>query len=416
MSELPLMPQTSEPALAAFLRRANTRPPPVARSGRTLLVVGLVGQLFALVQLIGAWHLYRQPLVVLGFWTAMTASLPILTFAVARFGGGSASRRGTLPLLALLAVADVLVPAQATSARIGQAGWNWSAVAILLLALAVYRPVLDVMVLCALHSAAVLAWAFLPAANSATVEPQIVVLVLAGAIIPPLVAAQFVNFYVGMLSEREEAGRQAAAIEAREAAEAAVERDGRRRLSRIRAEAVPLLQHVVQGAAIPLDAERAESARLAAARLRSQLLEGRDVAWLLAATDGPDGLDSPDGLDGSDGPDDDPVVEVRVVTDNVARRLLDGDLRSAIASLVGLLRRHRPWDQVAVTLTGRQESELVITVVATGDCAVRAAQDRAIETAARRLGAELSVVEERIVVIEGVVAGLPRLSVGADIV
>jgi hypothetical protein len=376
---------TRDDVVATVRGWAESRPPQVARSRSTLLTVAAIGQLFALLQLFGAWQTYRQPLVVLVFWVLLSAALPVLTLVAAREDGGAVTGRTVAPMIALLVVADVLVPAESTTDRIGAAGWNWSAVAIMLLALAVYRPVLEVMLCSLAHAAAVFGWA---AISHPAVDLGTVILVAAGAIIPPLAAAQFVNFYVGILNEREEAGLRAAQIEAREAADAAVDQDDRRRLARIRAEVVPVLQHVASGASIPLDVEHAEAARRAAARLRSQLLEGRDVDWLFSATSGPD---------------DDPAIEVRVVSDAGAREVLDDEIRSAIASLVSLLRRHRPWDRLAVTLTARQRTQLAVTVVATGDCAVRAARDPAVDTAVRRLGAHLSVVDERTVVIEGLV-------------
>ncbi len=363
---------------------ADSRPPQVARSRSTLITVSAIGMIFALSQFLGAWNSYRHPFVVLAFWALLAAALPLMTLVATR-DGGAVTGRTVAPMIALLAVADVLVPAELTTGRIGAAGWNWSAVALLLLALAVYRPVLEVMACSVAHAGAVFVWA---AFTHPAVDLGTVILVAAGSIIPPLAAAQFVNFYVGILSEREEAGLRAAQIEAREAADAAVDQDDRRRLARIRAEVVPVLQHVATGASIPLDVDHAEAARRAAARLRSQLLEGRDVDWLFSATSGPDH---------------DPAVEVRVVSDAGAREVLDDEIRSAVVSLVSLLRRHRPWDRLAVTLTARHRTQLAVTVVATGDCAVRAARDPAVDTAARRLGAHLSVVDERTVVIEGLV-------------
>src|SRR5207244_10849275 len=134
----------------------------------------------------------------------------------------------------------------------------------------------------------------------------------------------------------------------------------------------PVLHRVAAGASLPREGEQAEAARRAAGRLRSQLLEGRDVDWLFSA---------------ASGADDDPAVEVRVVSDATAREVLDDEIRSAVVSLVSLLRRHRPWDRLAVTLTARQRTRLAVTVVATGGCAVRAAHDPAVDTPARRLDA-----------------------------
>lgn len=369
-----------------------SRPPPVARSRRTLLTVCALGQLFALSLLISCWHLYRQPLVVLAVWAAMSTVLPLATLVAGRSGGGLTGWAVT-PVFALLAVADVVVPAEAMEQRIGPAGWNWGAVALSLLALAVYRPVPEVIACTLLHAAAVIGWAVV---ETQPLEAGTVVLVAAGAVLPPLAAAQFVNFYVGVLSEREEAGRRAARIAAREVGEAAVELDGRRRLLRIRAEVAPVLGYVVGGAALPLDPEHAATAGRAATRLRSQLLAGRELDWLLRSA----------------GPEDDGVVDVQVLSDPVARRQLDDETRSAVGSLVGLLRRHRPWEQMAVTLTAREtagvQAELAVTVVATGEGAAAAGTDPAVHTAARRLGGEVNVIDEWSLVIEGNVRVTPR--------
>ena len=366
----------------------GSRPPPVARSRRTLLTVCALGQLFALSLLISCWSLYRHPFVVLAVWVAMSTVLPLATLVAGRAGGGLTGRAVT-PVFVLLAVADVVVPAEAMEQRIGPAGWNWGAVALSLLALAVYRPVPEVIACTLLHAAAVIGWALV---ETMPLEPGTVVLVAAGAVLPPLAAAQFVNFYVGVLGEREEAGRRAARIAAREVGEAAVERDGRRRLLRIRAEVAPVLGYVVGGGPLPLDAGHAAMAARAATRLRSQLLAGRELDWLLRSA----------------GPEDGEVVDVQVLSDPVARRQLDDETRSAVGSLVGLLRRHRSWEQMAVTITAREPADLAVTVVATGEGAAAAGTDPAVHTAARRLGGEVNVIDEWSLVIEGNVRVTPR--------
>jgi hypothetical protein len=361
---------------------AGSRPPQVARSRRTLLTVGVIGQLFALALLISSWHLYRQPVVVLAVWVAMSAALPFATLLAT--GGSGLSGQRVLPVYALLVLADIVVPAEIVENRLGPPGWNWGAVAISLLALAVYRPVPEVMVCGVLHAAAVFGWALVEVQPPG---PGTVVLVAAGAIIPPLSAAQFVNFYIGVLNEREEAGRQAARIIAREAGEAAVEQDGRRRLARIRAEVAPVLGYVAAGAQLPLDTEHAAGAARAAARLRAQLLAGRDLDWLLRSA----------------GSDDDEMLDVQVLSDPVARTRMDDETRSAVGSLVGLLRRHRPWDRLAVTITAREQLDLAVTVVATGARAGSAGADPAVDTAARRLGGDVTVIDGQSLVIEGTV-------------
>jgi hypothetical protein len=367
----------------------ESRPPRVAGSSRTLLIVNVIGQLFALSLLVSSWGLYRQPVVVLAVWVAMSAALPLATLLAVRPGG--LGNRAVLLVYGLLAVADLVVPAEAMEQRIGPAGWNWGAVAISLLALAVYRPVPEVITGGLLHAAGVIGWALV---EVQPLEPGTVVLVAAGAIIPPLGAAQFVNFYVGVLSEREAAGERAARIIAREAGDAAVEQDGRRRLTRIRAEVAPVLGHVVGGAPLPLDREHAAGAARAADRLRAQLLAGRDLDWLLRSA-------------GSD----DELSDIQVLSDPQARRQLDDETRSAVGSLVSLLRRHRPWERLAVTITTRDRSGLSVTVVASGDRAAAAGADPAVRTAAQRLGGAPSVLDEETLVIEGSVR-LPSAAAG----
>jgi hypothetical protein len=377
-----LVNEINRPVAAITRLWAGSRPPQVAGSSRTLLTVCAIGQLFALSLLAGSWSVYRHPILVLAIWVAMSVALPVATLIAARARAGLTGR-AVFPVMVLLGVADFVVPAQSAGQPIGPAAWNWGAVAISLLALAVYRPVPEVIVYTLLHAGAVIGWVVLETQSE---EPGTVVLVVVLAMIPPLAAAQFVNFYVGVLGEREEAGRRAARIAAREVGEAAVEQDGRRRLLRIRAEVAPVLSHVVAGALLPLDAEHAAAAARAAARLRAQLLAGRELDWLLRSI-------------GSD----DEVIDVQVISDPPARRLMDDETRSAVGSLVGLLRRHRPWDGLAVTITTRESAELSVTVVATGERAESAGADPAVETAARRLGGEVDVIDGQSLVIEGLV-------------
>lgn len=363
----------------------DSRPPQVAGSRRTLLTVGVIAQLFALAMLVSSWQLYRHPMVVLAVWVTTSAAWPLATMLAS--GADGLSGRRVLPVIGLLALADIVVPAEALEQRIGPAGWNWGAVALALLALAVYRPVPEVIAGGLLHAAAVFGWALV---EVQPLEPGTVVLVAAGAIIPPLGAAQFVNFYVSVLNEREEAGHRAARIAAREAGEAAVERDGRRRLARIRAEVAPVLTYVVAGAPLPLDAEHAAGAARAAERLRAQLVAGRDLDWLLRSA----GSGEDEG--------DDAGFDIQVLSDPMARRQLDDETRSAVGSLVGLLRRHRPWERMAVTITA-QPLELAVTVVASGERAEAAGADPAVNTAARRLGGDVTVIDGQSLVIEGAV-------------
>jgi hypothetical protein len=62
---------------------------------------------------------------------------------------------------------------------------------------------------------------------------------------------------------------------------------------------------------------------------------------------------------------------------------------------------------MAVTITARPPLELAVTVVATGDRAESAGADPAVETAAHRLGGELTVIDGQSLVIEGAVRVRP---------
>lgn len=79
----------------------------------------------------------------------------------------------------------------------------------------------------------------------------------------------------------------------------------------------------------------------------------------------------------------------------------------AVGSLVGLLGRHRPWDQLAVTITARADLEPAVTVVAAGEQAPAAGADLAVGTAAGRLGGDITVIDGRNLVIEGLVRVQP---------
>lgn len=369
--------------------RYPAAPPAVERSGRTLVVVGAFGQAYAVLLMAGSWGSYDRPWIVLGCWVAMTAVPVVLTGAAAVRADGTPGPLAVVPAVAVLAASDVVVPALAgPGERLAEGAWNWGAVAIMLLLLSVYRPAAEVLVLTAGHALAVLLWAFVPGPDR-PVDPVNLVLVLSGCVIPPLAAAQFVGFYLEGLRRRQDAGHRERDLRARAAAEEAVSVDRQERLARLRADAMPILRDIAEGAPLPLYPERAAAARRVAERLRRELAEGREVDWLLRRQIGADRGDG---------------VDVQVVTGLGASRLLTDEPRAAVAAVVNLLRRHPGWDRITLTMAGAEDGSVALALVAQGEAATVAVQDAAVRAAAAQLcpaAGSPSLDDERTLVLEG---------------
>ena len=366
---------------------AFRRPPVVERSGHGVLAMSSFGQAYALLLLALSWVGYDHPWVQLGLWLLLTAAAPAMV-AVAGRNDGALPGRAVLPVVALLVVLDLAVPAL-TGGRdpIGAASWNWGAVAIALLWLAIYRPAGEVLSLAALHALACLLWSL-----AVVVEPNDpvrVALSVALCLLPALAGAQFVGFYLGVLVRREAAADAERETRARQASEEATSRDWRQRIDRVRREALPLVREVAEGRELPLDEVAVARARRISDRLRRELVGGREIDWLLRAQVAGDG--------GGDGDD---QVDVEVVTGLGAARLLSDETRVALGALVSLLRRHPGWTRMTLTVAGAPDRSLMLALVAKGEAAAAAHADDAVRAALRPLAATSALDEGETLVIQ----------------
>jgi hypothetical protein len=369
---------------------AFRRPPVVGRSGHGVLAMSSFGQGYALLLLALSWAGYDSPWVQLGLWLLLTAAAPAMV-AVARRHGHGLPGRAVVPVVALLVVLDVAIPAL-TGGRdpIGVAAWNWGAVAIALLWLAIYRPAAEVLSLAALHGLACLLWSL-----AVPVEPNDPVraaLSVALCLLPALAGAQFVGFYLGVLVRREEAAREERVTRARQAAEDATRRDWRQRMDRVRREALPLVREVAEGRPLPLDEVAVARARRISDRLRRELVGGREIDWLLRAQVAGDG--------GADGRQEGEQVDVEVVTGLGAAQLMDDETRAALGALVSLLRRHPGWTRMTLTVAGAPDRSLMLALVAKGPAAAAAHEDVAVRAALRPLAATSALDEGETLVIQ----------------
>ena len=370
---------------------AFRRPVVVERGGLGVLAMSSFGQAYALLLLALAWTGYRSPWVQLGLWLLLTAAAPAMV-AVARRNGGGLPGHVVVPVVALLVVLDLAVPALVGGGRdpIGPAAWNWGAVAIALLWLAIYRPAAEVLSLAALHAAACLAWAVAVPVDPN--DPVRVALSAALCLLPALAGAQFVGFYLGVLLRREAAARAERETRARQAAEEATRRDWRQRIDRVRREALPLVSEVAEGRPLPLDEVAVARARRISDRLRRELVGGREIDWLLRAQVAGDGGVTDEGGDDQ--------VDVEVVTGLGAARLMSDETRVALGALVSLLRRHPGWTRMTLTVAGAPDRSLMLALVATGPAAAAAHADVAVRAALRPLAATSALDEGETLVIQ----------------
>jgi hypothetical protein len=360
------------------------RPPVVRRSTAVALAIGGFGQAYALLLLGLSWAEYPDPIPVIGLWALLTAATFALP-AIAVRTGGTVPGVAIVPVVAVIGIVDVALPTLAGDAdSVGPATWNWGAVALTFLVVALYRPAVEVLTLVALHVAGVLVW---PLLDGVPNDPVGVVLTACGSGLPALAATQFLGFYLGVLAGREHAALAERRSRARLAAEDAVARDWRARIAQVRADALPLLREIADGKPLPLDATTTDTARRISGRLRRELVGGREVDWLLRAQVADQG-EAAGGLD------------VEVVTGLGASQLMADETRVALGALVSLLRRHSGWTRMTLTVAGAHDRSLMLALVAHGEAAPGAAQDDAVLAALRLLGAAAALDDPQTLVIQ----------------
>lgn len=349
----------------------------VPNVGRLVIAVGSVGVVFALSQLLMSWHEYSTPWPALVAWLATAAVPPVAVAAATRHGGVLPSRVLVVLALVLLAV-DLVVPALVPApARLGAATWNWGSAAVVLLGIAAYRPAREVVALAVGHALAGVGTAVL-SRKAGGLDPIAVTLLVSGALIPPVAAAQFLAFYVRGLSGRQDALRVRREVEAARRITEAVRRDSDARLSSLRADTLPLLEHVARDAELPLPPETARTARRLAEALRGELVASRTRGWLVTALRPRHG-------------------DVEIVVEGAHDRL-DQPGRSTVAALVSLLDTHEGWRSFRVTVAGGHPLSAV--VLATGTAAGAASADPALRAALARLGATAWLEERDVLGVE----------------
>jgi len=381
-------PRSRRAALRAH--PALHRPPVVERSAVVAVAIGTFGQFYALLLLAQSWGDYPAPLAQLGLWLLLTAATAALVVVAARRGGGLPVT-AAVPLVAVLVIVDVAVPALVGDDPIGPGAWNWSAVAMTILLLAIYLPAAVALTLAALHGLAVVGWALSDPADG---DPVRLAIAVGGAVLPALAGAQFLGFYLGVLARRAEAARAERETRGRQAADDAVARDWRERISRVRAEALPLVRDVAEGAPLPLDELTAARARRVSDRLRRELVGGREVDWLLRAQVAAPGREA--GAEGADGD----AVDVEVVTGLGASQLMTDATRVDLGALVSLLRRHAGWTRMTLTVAGAPDRSLMLALVAHGPAAGPAAADDAVRAALLPLRASCALDDPETLVVQ----------------
>lgn len=348
---------------------------PAARGiWRTAGIITVLGQTFAGVLMLASWADYSVPWAVAVAWTAVWAA--VCTVAVSAGRTGHTRNWMITAALLMLCFVDVVVPlASPSSGRLAAAGWNWGSVALALLALTAYlRPIVVVM-LAVGHATAALLWGAV-SFHSMDMPGVATVVAIGGCLLAPITGACFVRDYKVLRVEREAAARRrteaTADLRSREASRV----DAEVRLRRLRARAVPLLSAVADDTLVPLSsAGRLEATALAHA-LRSELIVGPSLSWLVASTRAH-------------------RVPVRVLTGRVRPNHLDEATRSRLAALVDVLAAHDDWDDITLSLRHRSHDQsLDLDLVGLGDAAATAYFDPAVRELCMALGADLDLDAE----------------------
>jgi hypothetical protein len=353
--------------LMRAVRWGSRAPVPLRGAWRTTLFVAVLGQAFAALLLVGVWSTYENPRAVGAVWVAVGLVLPALVLSAARRHGRPATGVVLAGVLVLVA-ADVLVPALSPpGGRLAAHGWNWGAVALVLLGASAYVPLGTLVAGMLGHAAAAVAWGAVSAGDA--VMPWLgVVNTIASCLLAPVAAVAFLHDYRGVLERREAAARRRRAVQARAGAEAVAAEDAARRLASIRQDVVPLLDSVIEGAPIPLGTMHRALAGELAESLRSTLTRSETHPALVL----PPGL--PDRLPLS--------VSIGRGSDEALDRLT----RGAVTELVTRLLDRPGWVRAGISLRPATDAPGVLfTVVAVGAAAQDAATDLTLLAALARL-------------------------------
>jgi hypothetical protein len=317
---------------------------------RMVLAVSGVGVFLAAVNLASSWSVYRSPVAALLLWCVTAATVPLAQRSMRRTG--RLTTRATVIVVVVLAALDIAVPQTAPPRNWLQiAAWNWGAIALILFALAVYRPVREIYLLTVGH--AMLGLVLLP--WMPVRDPVEIIQFVAGAVIPPLAAAHYLALYAEGLRNRQRAVEE----HRRSVAAAAAEEESRRlmdeRLASIRPSILGVLRAVVAGRGAPIDPAARDRARALSDRLRRELDES------LAAARSQLPLSPPVDADSS--------AQVDVLG---SPALLPEPDRVTLAAIVDVLAGCPGWLRIGVTVASAGPTEPVsVLVVATSNRSVQ---------------------------------------------
>jgi len=372
-------------------RRVSTPAPEALRVpqvGRIVVLCGVLAHLYAAGLLLASVAAYRSAAAVGCAW-AVSAAIPLVVVARARRHGDVLGPAATIVVGAAVLLIDVVVLALVEpAARAGYANWAAGALGLVVLGLAAYRPPRDILALGALHFAVTLVGGLTAGSASVHGVPGVLLASIA-AILPPLVAAQFLHLYAAALRTRQQAVAARARVEAASRAQEEVRREERERLARLRAETAPLLDAVAAGAELPLAPEQASRARELAAALRAELVANQATTWLTTALAGAE-----------------PAARVEVVDGARVADRLDGPARARLLAVVQRARECAGGDgRVVVALAADSPDSAVCVVTAAGAAPSGSRRAQLVRpdawlTAAVEALAGSVAVEEGVVVIE----------------
>jgi membrane protein implicated in regulation of membrane protease activity len=335
-----------------------------------VLVPTVLAHLYALAGLVGSWGHYRSAAA--GGLFVASLLVPFGMAQVSRTAGGRLPPAAAAGVVVAVFGISIAVPALLPPADRGTlAAWNWGTGAMTLLGLALFVPLVVSFCLGIAHGVLaylVVTWAGLGAWTAH--------LVVFAAVVPPLAAAQYIRMHGVAVRRRERAASERAAVQARGRDLDDVRLGDLRRLGELRDRLEPLLAHVAQGGALPLDDERSRAARLLAEDLRDALAAQREALWL------------PERL----GP-----VPLSVLSARAAASRLGDDDRAWLGALVDVLARHDGWRRARLVLDATRAG-ICAVLTASGPAASRAAADPLLRALCVRRPVRIDQEEDLIVI------------------
>ena len=330
---------------------------------RAVLVPTVLAHAVALASLTAGWSSFRSGPAAVALLAASAALVVVLAQAPPRRVPGARPYLVAAGALAVSTALPLLLPA---AQRAPVTCWNWATGATILLAVAVQLPPAPATALALAHGT-VAATVTLGVTGTAGAGAWTATHATVMAVLPALAGAQYVQLHRHLL-----AGTPPVAGRRRDPATAAVPR-----LQALGRQIEPLLRDVAEGCPLPLDVDRATSARRLAEDLRQALADSRRALWL------------PEQVGGA-------PVQV-VGTDAATRGAADGD-RVWLAALLDLLGTRPGWRHVRVVLDLRLDGSVTGVVTADGAAAPEAARDPRVQALCEARGARCDADDDLLVI------------------